>query len=163
MIKFMVFFAGIGTFLGFAQQQRFACVDPQVVMQESQMVKSKRSQLLAKREGYQKQLDEMSKKLEELKKQIDSKATAQKVREEKMKEFEKIQGEGLELQQKAQKELVELGEKLENEIVSKVRSISEELAKNRGFSAVVDCGVFFYKSPDIDITKEVVQRLDQQR
>ncbi|MCS7084083.1 MAG: OmpH family outer membrane protein [Aquificaceae bacterium] len=163
MFKFMALLTGALVSFSFAQQQRFACVDPQVVMQESQMVKSRRSQLIAKREGYQKQLDEMSKKLEELKKQIDSKATAQKVREEKIKEFEKIQGEGIELQQRAQRELMELGEKLENEVASRVRSISEELAKSRGFSAIVDCSVFFYKSPELDITKEVVQRLDQQK
>jgi len=144
-------------------QQKFVCVDPGRILQESKLVKEKEAKLRSSVEQYQKQLDEKNKKLEELKKQIESKAISQKVREEKIKEYQKIEAEGMELQQKAQKELSELRAKIEEELLAKVRSISEELAKKQGFTGILDCSAFVYKTADMDITAEVIQRLDQQK
>ncbi len=148
--------------LSFAQQ-KFACIDPNRILSESQLVKGKETQLRAKVEEYQKQLDQINKRLEELKKQIESKGIAQNVREQRIREYQKTEAEGMELQQKAQKELSEIKGKMEEEIISRVRGISEEIAKKQGFTGVLDCSVFIYKSAEIDITTEVIQRLDQQK
>ncbi len=148
--------------LSFAQQ-KFACVDPNRILSESQLVKGKEAQLKTRVEEYQKQLDQINKKLEELKKQIESKGIAQNVREQKIKEYQKLEATGMELQQKAQKELSEIKGKMEEDIVSRVRSISEDIAKKQGFSGVLDCSAFIYRSSEIDITAEVIQRLDQQK
>ncbi len=147
---------------GFAQQ-KFACIDPNRILSESQVVKGKEAQLRAKVDEYQKQLDQINKKLEDLKKQIESKGIAQNVREQKIKEYQKIEAEGMELQQKAQRELLEVKNKMEQEIISKVRQIAEDISKGQGFTGVLDCSAFVYMSPEIDITKEVIQRLDQQK
>ncbi|HCO39295.1 MAG TPA: hypothetical protein DIT36_04930 [Aquificaceae bacterium] len=147
---------------GFAQQ-KFVCVDPNRILSESQLVKAKESQLREKVQEYQKRLDQISKRLEDLKKQIESKGIAQNVREQKIKEYQKVESEGMELQQKAQKELIELKNKLEQEVIERVRKISEDIAKTQGYTAVLDCGAFVYISPDMDITKEVILRLDQQK
>lgn len=147
---------------GFAQQ-KFACVDPSKILSESQLVKEKENQLREKVQEYQKRLDQISKRLEDLKKQIESKGIAQNVREQRIKEYQKVEAEGRELQQKAQKEIVETKSKMEEEIIEKVRRISEDLAKKYGFTGVLDCSAFVYISADMDITKEVIQRLDQQK
>lgn len=150
--------------IGFVHaQQKFVCVDPGRILQESKLVKEKEAKLKSSVEQYQKQLDEKNRKLEELKKQIESKGISQKAREEKIKEYQRIEAEGMELQQKAQKELSELKAKIEEELLAKVRSISEELAKKQGFTGILDCSAFVYKTADIDITVEVIQRLDQQK
>ena len=154
----------VALFSGFSfAQQKFACVDPNRILSESQLVKGKESQLRAKVEEYQKQLDQINKRLEELKKQIESKGIAQNVREQKIREYQKAEAEGMEIQQKAQKELSEIKGKMEEEIISRVRSISEDIAKREGFTGVLDCSAFIYKSAEIDITAEVIQRLDQQK
>ncbi len=154
----------VALFSGFSfAQQKFACVDPNRILSESQLVKGKESQLRAKVEEYQKQLDQINKRLEELKKQIESKGIAQNVREQKIREYQKAEAEGMEIQQKAQKELSEIKGKMEEEIISRVRSISEDIAKRQGFTGVLDCSAFIYKSAEIDITTEVIQRLDQQK
>ncbi len=154
----------VALFAGFSfAQQKFACVDPNRILSESQLVKGKETQLRAKVEEYQKQLDQINKRLEELKKQIESKGIAQNVREQRIREYQKTEAEGMELQQKAQKELSEIKGKMEDEIISRVREISEEIAKGQSFTGVLDCSVFIYKSAEIDITTEVIQRLDQQK
>ncbi|MCS7262442.1 MAG: OmpH family outer membrane protein [Aquificaceae bacterium] len=149
-------------FLGFAQQ-RLACVDPGKILSESQLVKSKENELRSRAEQYQKQLDQINKRLEDLKKQIESRGIAQSVREQRIKEYQKTEAEGVEIQQKAQRELSELKGKMEEDIINRVRAISEDIAKKQGFTAVLDCSAFVYKSAEMDITKEVIQRLDQQR
>ncbi|MCS7195860.1 MAG: OmpH family outer membrane protein [Aquificaceae bacterium] len=148
--------------LSFAQQ-KFACVDPNRILSESQLVKGKEAQLKAKVEEYQKQLDQINKRLEELKKQIESKGIAQNVREQRIKEYQKVEAEGMELQQKAQKELSDMKGKMEDEIISRVKNISEDISKKQGFTGVLDCSAFLYRSAEIDITREVIQRLDQQK
>ena len=154
----------VALFSGFSfAQQKFACVDPNRILSESQLVKDKESQLRAKVEEYQKQLDQINKRLEELKKQIESRGIAQNVREQRIREYQKVEAEGMEIQQKAQKELSEIKGKMEEEIISRVRSISEDIAKRQGFTGVLDCSAFIYKSAEIDITTEVIQRLDQQK
>ncbi len=151
-------------FSGFSfAQQKFACVDPNRILSESQLVKGKETQLRNKVEEYQKQLDQINKKLEDLKKQIESKGIAQNVREQRIREYQKTEAEGMELQQKAQKELSEIKGKMEEEIISRVRGISEDIAKRQGFTGVLDCSAFIYRSAEIDITAEVIQRLDQQK
>ncbi|RME11640.1 MAG: OmpH family outer membrane protein, partial [Aquificota bacterium] len=144
-------------------QQKFACVDPNRILSESQLVKGKETQLRTKAEEYQKQLDQINKRLEELRKQIESKGIAQNVREQRIREYQKAEAEGMELQQKAQRELSEIKGKMEEEIISRVRSISEDIAKRQGFTGILDCSAFVYRSAEIDITAEVIQRLDQQK
>jgi len=145
--------------LSFAQQ-KFACVDSNRILEESQTVKKAQEELRAKAQSYQKQLDEKARRLEELQKQIESKAISQKVREEKIKEYQKTEAEAMEIQQKAQKELGELRSKLEEDLTKKVRQIAEEISKQNGFTGVIDCAVFVYRSAEIDITEEVIKRLD---
>lgn len=141
-------------------QQKFVCVDANRILQESKTVKQAEQELRAKVQDYQRQLDQISKKLEELKKQIESQAISQQVREQKIKEYQQTQAKGIEIQQKAQKEITELKEKLEGDILSKVRLIAEDMAKKNGYAGVLDCGAFVYRSPDMDVTEEVIRKLD---
>ena len=119
-MKKLILLSAMLSTLSFAQQ-KFACIDTNRILQESETAKKTQSELREKIQSYQKSLEEKAKKLEELKKQIESKSINQKVREEKIKEYQKTESEAFELQQKAQKELAEMKAKLEDELTKKVR------------------------------------------
>jgi outer membrane protein len=158
-MKRLILLSSILSTLSFAQQ-KFACIDANRILQESETAKKAQSELREKVQFYQKSLDEKVKKLEELKKQIESRSINQKAREEKIREYQKIESEAFELQQRAQRELAEMKAKLEEELTKKVKDIAQDISKKNGFTGVLDCSVFVYNAPEIDITTEVIKRLD---
>lgn len=140
---------------------KFACVDPNRILQESKLVAQAQKELREKLIEYQTKLSNKQKKLEELKKQIESKAISQKAKEEKIKEYQKLESEARALQEKAQKELEDMRQRLESTVYNRVREAAEKLAKERGYTGVMDCGVFIYKEPEMDITTEVIKIIDE--
>ncbi|MFN3813147.1 MAG: OmpH family outer membrane protein [Aquificaceae bacterium] len=144
-------------------EQKFVCIDPGRILSESKSVAQAQEQLRSKVQEYQKKLDEKQKNLEDLKKQIESKGISQKVKEEKIKEYQRIEAEGMELQQKAQKEISELKSKLEEDILVRVRSIAEDMAKAKGYTGIFDCSALVYKQQDMDITSDVINSLDKSK
>ncbi len=159
-MKRLVLLSAILSTLSFAQQ-KFACIDANRILQESETAKKAQSELREKVQSYQRSLDEKARKLEELKKQIESKSINQRAREEKIREYQKIESEAFELQQRAQRELAEMKAKLEDELTKKVKDIVQDISKKNGFTGVLDCSVFVYNAPEIDITTEVIKRLDR--
>jgi len=150
---------GSVSFISFAQE-KFACVDTNRILQESKLVAQAQSELRNKLSKYQNQLSSLEKKLEDLRKQIESKAISQKVKEEKIKEYQKLESQVREIQAKAQKELTETRQRLENMVFNRVKEASEKIAKEKGYKGVMDCGVFIYKDSGIDITTEVINIVD---
>jgi outer membrane protein len=159
VMKKLILLSALLSTLSFAQQ-KFACVDANRILQESETARKAQSELREKLQSYQRRLDEKAKKLEELKKQIESRSISQKAREEKIKEYQKTESEAFELQQRAQKELEEMRAMLEEELTKKVKDITQDISKKNGFTGVLDCSVFVYNAPEIDITTEVIKRLD---
>ncbi len=139
---------------------KFACVDTNRILQESKLVADAQKELREKLIEYQKKLSKKEQKLDELKKQIESKAISQKVKEQKIKEYQKEESEARELQTKAQKELNEMKQRLESMVYNRVKEAAEKLAKERGYTGVMDCGVFIYKDATLDITTEIIKLVD---
>lgn len=50
--------------------------------------------------------------------------------------------------------------KLEEDLTKKVKDIAQDLSKKNGFTGVLDCSVLVYHAPEIDITTEVIKRLN---
>ncbi len=160
MLKVLSFILTVGVFgLSFAQS-KFACVDTNRILQESKLVATAQGELRGKLIEYQSKLSKKEQRLEELKKQIESRAISQKVKEEKIKEYQRIESEARELQEKAQKELGEMKQRLETMVYNRVKEAAEKLAKERGYTGILDCGVFIYKESDIDITTEIIKIID---
>ncbi len=141
-------------------QTKLACIDTNRILQESKLVAQAQAELREKLVSYQKELEKKEKRLGELKKQIESKAISQKAKEEKIKEYQRIESEARELQEKAQKELGGMKQRLENMVYNRVKEAAEKLAKERGYTGVLDCAVFIYKESDMDITTEVIEIID---
>ncbi len=161
MVRVLILLVGMFSLslMSFAQG-KLACVDTNRILQESKLVAQAQAELRDKLVEYQKRLGELEKKLEDLKKQIESKAISQKAKEEKIKEYQKLESQARELQAKAQKELTDMRQRLENMVYNRVKEASEKLAKERGYSGVIDCGVFIYKESDMDITTDVINIID---
>ncbi|MDQ7037775.1 MAG: OmpH family outer membrane protein [Aquificota bacterium] len=159
VVKFLILFLGIAG-LSLAQA-RLACVDTNRILQESKLVASAQGELRSKLVEYQGKLSQKERRLEELKKQIESKAISQKAKEEKIKEYQKLEAEWRELQERAQRELAEMKQRLENMVYNRVKEAAEKIAKDRGFAGIIDCGVFIYRDPDMDITTEVIRMIDE--
>ncbi len=155
----VLFLVGFVTF-SFAQV-RIACVDTNRILQESKLVAQAQGELRGKLMEYQSKLSKKERRLEELKKQIESKAISQKAKEEKIKEYQKVESEARALQEKAQRELQEMKERLETMVYNRVKEAAEKIAKERNLMGVMDCAVFIYKDPEIDITTEVIKMVDQ--
>jgi len=155
-LLFTLLLVGVGL-----AKDRFACIDTNRILNESKLVAQAQKELRDKLLEYQKLLGDKEKKLEELRKQIESKAISQKVKEEKIKEFQKIESEARTLQEKAQRELEEMRRRLESMVFSRVKEASEKLARERGLSGVLDCAAFIYKESDIDITTRVIEMIDR--
>jgi outer membrane protein len=141
-------------------QAKFTCIDTNRILSESKLVAEAQGELRSKLMEYQNKLKKKEKRLEELKKQIESKAISEKVKEKKIKEYQKIESEARELQEKAQRELTEMRQRLENMVFNRVKEASEKIAKERGLAGILDCGAFIYRDPELDITTEVIKLID---
>jgi len=148
-------------FGGLSHAQSFACIDTNRILQESKLVAQAQGELRDKLLEFQTQLTKKEQELEELKKQIESKAISQKAKEQKIKEYQRIESEARELQQKAQRELEDMKQRLESMVYNRVREAAEKLAKKRGFAGIIDCAVFIYREPDMDVTTEIIKLVDE--
>lgn len=70
-----------------------------------------------------------------------------------------------ELQEKAQKAGEKLQEEFANALISfkekAVTPVVNELAKEKGFSAIVDARTAFYMDDDLDVTKQAIERVNK--
>ena len=70
-----------------------------------------------------------------------------------------------ELQEKAQKAGQELQEEFANALISfkekAVNPVVKELAKEKGFDAIVDARIAFYFDDDLDMTKQAIERVNK--
>ncbi len=142
-------------------EARLACVDTNRILQESKLVASAQGELRSKLVEYQGKLSEKEKKLEELKKQIESKAVSQQAKEKKIKEYQRIEAEWRELQEKAQRELTEMKQRLENMVYNRVKEAAEKIAKEKGYTGIIDCSVFIYRDTNMDVTTEIIRMIDE--
>lgn len=139
---------------------KFACIDTNRILNESKLVQSAQEELRNKLVEFQKEMSKKQEKLQELKKKIESKAISQKVKEEKIKEYQKVESEARQLQEKAQRELESMKQRLEQMVFNKVKESAGKLAKDKSLAGVMDCAVFIYKDPSMDITGEIIKLID---
>lgn len=144
-------------------ETNIAIVDIQQIMRDSSAAKSVRTQLESKQKAYQ---AELKKKEEAMQKEEQSLASQRatlspEAFEKKVNDFRK---KATEMQQDVQKKKAALDkgfEKALNEIQSTVNSIITELAKEKGFNVAIPSGQLLYHEPGMEITSEVLDRLNK--
>ncbi len=156
-LLFLIFFSSSLLWAG----GNIACVDTDRILKESKLVAQAQSMLMSKLQELQGKLQELQKRIEDLRKQASSKALSEEKRKKKEEELTKLEGEAVALQQKAQRELSQMKEELENKVYNKVKEASRKIADQRNLAGVIDCGLFVYFKPELDITDQVIKLVDE--
>jgi len=145
-----------------AHAEGLGVVNTQKIMRESKAAQSVRSQLQSKQKAFQAELDAKEKQLlaedQALAKQ--SNTVEKAAFEQKVKDFRtKAAAAQREVQQKKMAVDKALAESLAS-IQKTVIEITKEVATEKKLSAVVSASAVMYAEPSLDITDEVLKRLN---
>ncbi|WP_293446330.1 OmpH family outer membrane protein [Persephonella sp.] len=166
MKRYFLFLVGLLFLTGSVLAQNIAYVDVQKVMNQSKKGQEFKKEIKSKVEYYQKKLDEIDKKISSIEKQLESPVLSEEAKKKKRKELTDLKSEGQKIQQEAEKELSQMKAKAERELIIQIRKITEKYAKEKNIDLVFVGGaiggvVYFDKS--IDITDEILKRLDEEK
>jgi outer membrane protein len=143
---------------------KFAFIDLQAVANESVAGKAAAAQLKVttdKKSAEIQSLQTQQQALEQ-KRQTQGSLMSQQALSQTDKDIEKLKLDIQYKQSSAQKEVEDLQNDLMGEFVQKVAPVVEAFAKEKGLLAVLDArsGAGFYAVPGMDISAEIVKRLD---
>lgn len=166
MKRYFLFLVGLLFLTGSVLAQNIAYVDVQKVMNQSKKGQEFKKEIKSKVEYFQKKLDEIDKKISSIEKQLESPVLSEEAKKKKRKELTDLKSEGQKIQQEAEKELSQMKAKAERELIIQIREITEKYAKEKNIDLVFVGGaiggvVYFDKS--IDITDEILKRLDEEK
>lgn len=146
-----------------AAATKIAVINIQAIMRDSTAAKSVRTQLEAKQKSYQadiqKKEEALQKEDQELAKQRT--ALAKDAFEQKVKAF---RDKATALQKEVQQKKATFDNAFENslgQIQKTVVDIVAEMAKEKGFSVAIPSSQLLFAEPSLDITQEVLSRLNQ--
>ncbi len=139
-----------------------AYVNIQEIMRDSTAAKSVKDQLENKQKSFQ---SEMAKKEEELQKEDQSlgkqrSVLAPEAFEKKVKEFKAKATAAQKDAQAKRDELYKASSSSLNEIQKAVFEIVSKMSKDKGYSAVLPASELLYADPKLDITKDVLTKLN---
>jgi outer membrane protein len=160
---FLIFaLVALGTF-AFAEF-KLGIINPQAVLQSSTKGKEAISRLQALQTAKQKKFEGMQKEIETLEKDTLSPVLNAETREKKTQE---LQGKRVEIKrfaEDAQKENIAAQQKEFEKIQADLMPIIEKIAKENGFSVILDLNTsgITYFEPGIDISEKVVKAYDAQ-
>ena len=138
----------------------YACVDSQKIVTQSKYVAKAQKEFRNLMESYQKQLIEKQKKIEELRKQLEQGVLSESAKKKKEEEIQRLEMEIRKLQLEAQEKLNKKRKELEEKIYKRLQNVVKEIAKKKKLQVVFDCAAMIYHEPKVDITREVLKKLD---
>lgn len=158
-------FSSLNTFGGDKPQYTsVVTIDPQFILNESKTAKLMREELEKKRSDYQSQVSIKEKELNK-KKQILEDQQAKISKEEFDKKIEEFNIEVAEVQRMVQNKRNEIDQLYTNnasKIDKAIVAIVQELAKEKNFDIVLSANQAIYIRKNLDITEEIIKRLDVQ-
>lgn len=166
-----IFFVTISTFIvvkeAYAEEVKIVVVDLQQVIAKSELGKSARTKLQNDMNNAKSKLSKEAQAIKamELKVQKQASLLSKSAMAEKLEEFEEKKKD---LQRKSEDEEEELkikNSKYIREVVESARSSLSELATEKGYEFVLekDRGFLIYSDKSIDITQELIERLNKDR
>lgn len=139
---------------------KIAVLDAQQVVNDTGAAKRAIDSLTKKRDAAQKKIDEMEKPLLKKREELEGKR-ATLSREEFTAQEDALRKDLRDFRTKAQNIQEELDKdnmKLRKEITDVVRAVTEEIAKEKGYTMVFPKNLLFYVSGANDITAEVLKK-----
>jgi len=150
----------------FPQDAKYAVVDVQAIAQNSAAGKDASKKLNDLQAKKQAEIQDKNKQLQALQTKRDQGGTVlnEQARASLDKEIDRLQRDIQYAQTNAQAEMTELNNELQAEFTKKVGPVIEEIAKEKNLYLVftADSG-FAYVHPGLNITDEVVKRLDSKK
>ena len=137
-----------------------ACVDSQKIVTQSKYIAKAQKEFRTLMESYQKKLIEKQKRIEELRKELQQGVLSENARRKKEQEIQKLEREIRKLQLEAQEQLNKKKKELEERVFKRVQNVVKQIAKKRKLKVVFDCAAMIYYEPKVDITSEVLKKLD---
>lgn len=138
----------------------FACVDSQKIVTQSKYVAKAQKEFRTLMEKYQKKLIEKQKRIEQLRKEIQQGVLSESAKKKKEQELQRLEREVRRLQLEAQEQLNRKRKELEEKVFKRVQSVVKSIAKRKKLKVVFDCAAMIYHEPQVDITSEVLKKLD---
>ena len=147
----------------FAEGTKIAVVNIQGIMKDSKAAKSVRSQLESKQKAYQAQISKMEESMQKEEQELGKQRSvlSQEAFEKKVQDF---RTKATKMQRDVQGKKATLDSAFEgalNDIQKVVSEIISTLAKEKGFQVAVPTSQLLYAEPAIDISDEVLSRLNK--
>jgi len=153
---------------GFAQEvKNIGVVDSNQILQNSIEGKKVLAQLREKEKTNQGQLAKKDEEIRDLQKKINTQSLTltQEAQMNLNSDLERLKTERQRMYEDSQREMNETAARLFQKIQNEVMPIIEQIGKEKGIDIIFDLqrsGAVYY-SPTVDITKEVIQRYDEQK
>lgn len=146
----------------YAEGSKYAIVNVQAIMKDAKAAQSARDQLKAKQQQFQDQISKTEKELQKQDQELEKQRTilSQEAFEKQVKEFRK---KAADAQKDVQDKRVNLSKAFDAslaEIQASVTQILNEMANERGFDLVVPSSQVLFYNPSLDISGEVLKRLN---
>jgi len=153
---------------GFAQESsKIATVDSQQILENSIEGKKALAQIREREKANREQLSKKDEEIRNLEKKISTQSLTltQEARMNLNSDLERLKTERQRMYEDSQREINEMAARLFQKIQNEVVPIIEQIGKERGLEIIFDLqrSGTIYASPTIDITREVIQRYDEQK
>jgi outer membrane protein len=139
-----------------------AVIDYQRVLREAKAAKSIREQIEARRKLYQDQIAKEEQKLNDADKELAKQRAVLSAEafNGKRQEFQKKVGTVQRMVQERRRTLDQVSSSALNQVRNAMIQIVSDLSEERGFNLVLPSSAVLLFSPQIDLTEEVIKRLD---
>jgi Skp family chaperone for outer membrane proteins len=141
-----------------------AVIDYQRILRDARAARAVRDQVEARRQLYQEEIAKEEQRLHEVDKQLAAQRNVLEpdVFDAKRQTFEREVAAVQRMAQERRRQLDQVAAAALNQVRSAMIEVVGELAQSRGFNLVLPSSGLLLFSPDIDLTEEVLVRLDQQ-
>jgi outer membrane protein len=139
-----------------------AVIDYQRVLREAKAAKSIREQIEARRKLYQEQIAKEEQKLNDADKELAKQRAVLSAEafNDKRKDFQQKVGTVQRMVQERRRTLDQVSSSALNQVRNAMIQIVSDLSEERGFNLVLPSSAVLLFSPQIDLTEEVIKRLD---
>ncbi|MGD9511913.1 MAG: OmpH family outer membrane protein [Geminicoccaceae bacterium] len=141
-----------------------AVIDYQRILRDARAARAVRDQVENRRRLYQEEIAKEEQRLHEVDKQLAAQRNVLEpdVFDAKRQTFERDVAAVQRMAQERRRQLDQVAAAALNEVRSAMIEVVGELAQSRGFNLVLPSSGLLLFSPDIDLTEDVLVRLDQQ-
>lgn len=143
-----------------AAETKFAFVDMQKIFAEANAAKVMQASLTQKQAQYKKELEAIAANLRKINEDLDKPEVTDADKAEKAKDFKVKQDEYRKKLADYEKKLTDERNSVGTDILNAVRQASQDIAKEEGYTAVIDTSQSLYYDKEMDVTADALARVN---